>query len=170
MKKLLSLVLALALCLSAVAAVAEAVPSKTTGDLVEVTAEGLTIEVNDDAAAPELAKLAAAESIQDYFGDVVTEDGAVAPLAENLKIDEFFAIEVSGYTEGDVELTISVATPYEAGEEVIVLIGVVEDGIVTWYAFNGVAGEDGVVVTLPAETMAAINGTTALVAVASENK
>ena len=60
MKKLVSIILVLALCLSAVAAFAEAIPSKTTGDLVSITTNPeliIVIDSDNEWALEELEKL-----------------------------------------------------------------------------------------------------------------
>jgi hypothetical protein len=160
MKKLVSIILVLALCLSAVAALAEAVPSKTTGDLVSIECDAdvsFVIDTDNEWALEELNKLIAAPSIPDYFGDVIAEDGAIAPLADDKGVDEFFAVEVSNYDEedGDVELIMKVPGPYELGEEVTLLVGILEeDNTVSWYSFAGEAiAEDAISVKLPQDAM-----------------
>jgi len=164
MKKLVSIILVLALCLSTVAAfaeeVTESVPSKTTGDLVALETEDnvvFVIDTDNEMAQEELQKLIAAPSIAEYFGDVVSADGTVAPLPEGVVIEEFFAVEVSGYDEedGEVELVLVMPGPYEIGEEVMLLVGIPEgDDTLTWYAFEGVAtAVDSISVTLTDEAM-----------------
>jgi len=177
MKKLVSIILVLALCLSAVAAVAEAIPSIESGDLVSITTnpESVTIKIDagNEWAQEELAKLAAAPSIPDYFGDVITPDGMVAPLEDNVGIDEFFAVEVSDYDEeedGEVEFILKVPGPYEENEEVVLLVGVLEDdNTVAWYGFEGKAvAVDTISVKLPQDAMTMIQDAgTVLFAVAS---
>jgi len=176
MKKLVSIILVLALCLSAVAAFAEAIPSKTTGDLVSITTNPeliIVIDSDNEWALEELEKLAAAPSIADYFGDVIAVDGTAAPLADNLGIDEFFAVEVAGFEDEEVEeveFVLKVPGPYEEGEAVLLLVGILEDdNTVTWYTFEGVATSvDTISVKLPKVAMQMIDEAgTVLFAVAS---
>lgn len=113
MKKILSLILATMLCLSA-AAMAESVPSKTTFDMTEfkVTAENqetseevyllpvneLTVDVTEpeiqkhvEVCNVEIEKLAAVtetESVETYFGEVKDSEGNVIDLKQMLEVED----------------------------------------------------------------------------------
>ena len=168
MKKLVVLMLALMLCLTAAAFAEEAIPSKTTGDLtkVEVISENIPADagleitaVTVDAAdyeekiqtcETEIAVLTASESVETYFGEVKDAAGETVDLAavletETLNVHEFCPLVVSNYEEnyGNVKAAMQFSTPYTEGEKVIVLIGLVtvnEDGTqsVEWIAYEGV--------------------------------
>ena len=198
MKKLACMLLALLLCLTSVAALAEYTPSKKAADLtkVEVTAENLPADsgffsriVTEDETEyqkqlsiceAEVAKLAASDSIEAYFGANVDLKALVA--ADQLNVFEFKPIVIGGYEAayGKVTAKLLFSTPYEAGEKVAVMIGLVtenENGetTVAWKAFEGVgiAAEQveamgGIEVELDAETVLAIENGVALLAVVSD--
>lgn len=171
MKKIVSILVALVLCLSA-AAFAESVPSKTTGDLVrfEVAADNLPVDSgfyiqpiaeNDEAyqqnvkiCKNELTKLTRSENAATYFGEVKNAAGETVDLKEllgsdTLNVYEFCALTAGRYQEsyGNVSVKMQFSTPYEKDEKVIVLIGLVEtnqDGTqsVEWIAYEGIGVEE----------------------------
>ncbi len=155
MKKLMSLVLALALCLSAVAAIAE-VPSKVV-NTIEAEAAGIVFvpatEEEVAAAAEELVVLQE-KGPAEYFGieeikiEAIDEFG---PL--NVTVTEEAVVE----DDGKVEVAFSVDFPYAAGDAVVVLLGALnDDNTITWTAFDGVAdGNGNVVVRVEPEVLAA---------------
>ena len=189
MKKFTCMMLALLLCLTSVAALAESAPSKTTADLrwIEADAEkdpedsGFYIRivtVNEtnyhdrlEICTEEIAKLAAAESVEAYFGE-----------ADELNVFEYVPIIASGYdiAYGTVTAKIWLATPYEVGEKVAVMIGVVTENAdgtntVSWKAFEGVGiapeSEEavaGIQTELDPETVLAIQEGVALLAIVSD--
>ena len=192
MKKLACMLLALLLCLTSVAALA-ATPSKTAADLnkVDVTAENLpansgffirlvkedekAYQKNLDACKAEVAKLAAAESVEAYFGKDVDLKAIVT--ANKLNVFEFKPIIAGGYdvSYGKVTAKMLFSTPYEVGEKVAVMIGLVSENNVAWTAFEGVGiaaaqveAAGSIQVMLKAETVAAIQNGTALVAIVSD--
>ena len=190
MKKVLSMFLVLMLCL---ASAALAVPSKTTGDLITIeatAANGGTFEIravkstDADYAAriatcnAEIAKLKAAASAVEYFGEVKDKNGNPVDLAAvlgttDVKVNEFCAIIAHGYetSMGEVTLKIAFATPYAAGEQVVVLFGIVGANGVEWTAYTGIGQEDGGIVLVEGiapETVLAIQEGEALMAVASK--
>lgn len=200
MKKMVCLVLALVLCLN-VAALAEYVPSKTTEDMtqIEVSAENmpgdasLYIEpVPEDhpdyqqavmVCEEEISALAAT-TVVEYFGEVKDSEGNPVDLTEmlgtqDLKVYEYIPLVAGNYEEeyGDVTATMYFSTPYEAGQEVVVMIGFVtiaEDGTwtVEWIAYEGVGVADGqgsgIQVKLDAETVLAIQNGKTLMAIVSK--
>ena len=189
MKKLICLVLALVLCMGAV--VAMAAPSPTTDDLNETrtnkpktsTLVVKTIDLNSaeykalvEKCKAELEKLENSESAAVYFGEVIDSEGNKVPFAElfgedALTVCEMMPIVVENYDEslGDVKVTLQFATPFEKGEEVVVLIGLIDGqtGEVEWYALKGVGtGVNGAVeVVVTSKMMVAIQNGQALIAV-----
>ena len=198
MKKFACMLLALLLCLTSVAALAEYTPSKKAADLtkVEVTAENLPADsgffsriVTEDETEyqkqlsiceAEVAKLATSDSIEAYFGVNVDLKALVA--ADQLNVFEFKPIVVGGYEAayGKVTARLLFSTPYGVGEKVAVLIGLVTekaDGstVVDWKAFEGVGiaadqveAAGSIQVELDAETVLAIQNGIALLAVVSD--
>lgn len=198
MKKFACMLLALLLCLTSVAALAEYTPSKKAIDLtkVEVTAENLPADsgffiriVNEDETEyqkqlsiceAEVAKLAAAENVEAYFGADIDLKAIVA--ADQLNVFEFKSIIAGDYDAayGKVTAKMLFSTPYEVGEKVAVMIGLVNenaDGTITvdWNAFEGVGiaadqveAAGSIQVELDAETVLAIQNGIALLAVVSD--
>ena len=198
MKKFACMLLALLLCLTSVAALAEYTPSKKAADLtkVEVTAENLPADsgffiriVNEDETEyqkqlniceAEVAKLAASDSIEAYFGANVDLKALVA--ANQMNVFEFKPIIAGNYdvAYGKVTAKMLFSTPYEVGEKVAVMIGLVNenaDGTITvdWNAFEGVGiaadqieAAGSIQVELDAETVLAIQNGIALLAVVSD--
>lgn len=189
MKKLICLVLALVLCMGAVAAMAASSP--TTDDMNETTTNKpktstlvvKTIDLNSaeykalvEKCLAELEKLENSESAAVYFGEVIDSEGNKVPFAElfgedALTVCEMMPIVVENYDEslGDVKVTLQFATPFEKGEEVVVLIGLIDGqtGEVEWYALKGVGtGVNGAVeVVVTSKMMVAIQNGQALIAV-----
>ena len=141
MKKMLSLVLVLALCLTAVAAYA-ATPSKVVGT-VEIANEDITIipptEEETEAATAELEKLEE-EGSAAYFGTELTEVDEFGPI--NAEVGKDIVIG----DDGKVEVTFKVDFPFNKDENVVVLLGVLnENKTLTWNRFDGVADGNGAV-------------------------
>ena len=198
MKKFACMMLVLLLCLTSVAALAEYTPSKKAADLtkVEVTAENLPANsgffiriVNEDETEyrkqldickEEVTKLAAASSVDTYFGTDVDLKAIVA--AKQLNVFEFKPVIAGGYDAayGTVTAKMLFSTPYEVGEKVAVLIGLVTENaggsiVVDWKAFEGVGvaadqveAAGSIQVELDAETVLAIQNGIALLAVVSD--
>lgn len=198
MKKFACMMLVLLLCLTSVAALAEYTPSKKAADLtkVEVTAENLPANsgffiriVNEDETEyrkqldickEEVTKLAAASSVDTYFGTDVDLKALVA--AKQLNVFEFKPVTAGGYDAayGKVTAKMLFSTPYEVGEKVAVLIGLVTENadgstVVDWKAFEGVGvaadqveAAGSIQVELDAETVLAIQNGIALLAVVSD--
>lgn len=183
MKKVLCLVLALVLCMSS-AALASSTPSKTTQDLlptVEATTENgraLTVVVREDnASRAQLRVLQGTPAKDDYFGDIVKQDGATAKLSELLNpndINEFESILVYNYNPsmGSVTALIRFITPFALSDKVIVLIGLT-DGELTWYAFDAEVVDykdnDWIRVVFPAEIVEKIQANGGLIAIVSQS-
>lgn len=156
MKKLVCLILALALCMS-VTAMAENVPSKTTTDLTKFTVSAANqpagaylmpiSELKLDGTLPaheehtailqkEIAKLSS-EGAESYFANVTDSEGKPVDLRKELGLDanaklnvsEFFELVAGGFNEdcGNVTATMLFPTPYEKDEKVYVLVGIVDE-------------------------------------------
>lgn len=198
MKKLACTLLSFVLCLTSIAALAESAPSKTTDDLtnVKVTAENLpenasfylrliaeTEEAHMDRldiCKEEIAKLKAAESVEAYFGGETDYRTMIG--AEQLNVYEFSPVIAGGYSPayGNVTADLLFSTPYEVGEKVAVMIGLVtlhtdDTYTVAWSAFEGVGIEADQVeaagrvrVVLDPDTVMAIQNGIALLAVISD--
>lgn len=200
MKKMVCLVLASLLCLNA-AALAEYVPSKTTGDFIQIEATGENLpedagleiravlqdeeEYQDllTISQSEIEKLAAT-TVAEYFAEAKDVEEKPVDLAEmlgteELKVYEFCPIIVNGYAEeyGALTVTLYFSTPYEVGQKVVVMIGLVNEvaqnmHTVEWTAYEGVGvnGELGVgiEVEVTPEVLLAIQDGMALLAVVSE--
>ena len=238
MKKVFSLVLALALCLTAVAFaedVAVVTPSKTLDDLtvIEVEIEGgtgsetialvppveeMTEEVREkyeeqvavcNAEIEKLQEIVKQEEVkvEEYFGEVKSSTGETVDLREvlgvkedeKLEVLEFCPVMATGFApieektgdetevaevEKPIKATMLFSTPYQEGEKVAVMIGIVttlEDGTqnIDWQVFEGVgvAAKNGqaetsgaIQVELSKEIVLAIQNGTALMAVVSVGK
>ena len=109
MKKLLSVLLILALCITS-AAMAEAAPSVTTQDVirarVEATAEngtGFFLIIHDtNVSDDQLARLLVAVNLDTYFGNINKQDGERTRLfdlmgTENVNVFEFTGVDVGDY-------------------------------------------------------------------------
>lgn len=199
MKRITCLLLALLLCLAATAQ-AESTPSRTTSDMTTVvaTAENLpagasfsiqAIVENDaayqqhiDACAAEMSKLADSQDVETYFAAATDSNGNSVSLKEILGTDtlnvyEFSPLVISGYEEsyGKVTANMQFSTPFEAGEKVVVMIGLVTvdangNQTVQWIAYEGVGLGDqgGIQVEFDPEIGKAIQEGIALVAVVSK--
>lgn len=193
-KKFISLLLAVVLCLSITVA-ASAAPSVTTKDLTQFAvaapkkdvapvemAEAKASDPVAQVCKDEIAKLKDADVVE-YFGEVKDANGKAVDLTEKLgsselKVQEMCAVTVKGYESGSVKVTMKFSTPYEAGEKVVVLIGLVgDDGAIEWIAVDGtvLAAEDGkpetegrIQIELSAKLMEKIGDNTVLVAVVSK--
>ena len=198
MKKFTCMMLALLLCLTSVAALAESVPSKTTADLrwIEadtekdpedsgfyiriVTVDETNYQERVEICTEEIAKLAAAESVEAYFGEELDLKSIVG--ADELNVFEYVPIIAGGYdiAYGTVTTKIWLATPYEVDEKVAVMIGMVTENAdgtntVSWKAFEGVGiapeSEEavaGIQTELDPETVLAIQEGVALLAIVSD--
>ena len=137
MKKLMSLVLVLALCLTAVAAYA-AVPSKMVG-LINVFIEGQKCSDDPTAAAlsasnAELIKLSQ-KGPAAYFGTDVSEVFEFGPVKITIPAN-------APIVDGNVKATFKVDTQFGNGESVKILLN---DGN-AWTAFEGAGDETGAAV------------------------
>ena len=139
--------------------------------------------------ADELEKLMTAEKVTDYFGNVIVdstgETRALLDLFDGNEpvIYEFAPIIAGGYqvSYGHVTATLLFATPYNPGDEVAVLIGIVnygesedEETTVEWHALKGTCvtvpeydDAEGIEVRFTPEMMTILQDVDTLVAIAS---
>lgn len=149
MKKFACVLASMLLALSAVGAMADAVPSKTTTDVTQVktvetvkedgTVEAVTgwdIEVAEDAApvTEEIAKIyqevfVNGKTAVAYF-PAETQEAIAALLPEGvnaskLMMNEFITLQIVGQMETatDVKVTFTFTTKYEMDQNVVVVIG-----------------------------------------------
>ena len=127
-------------------------------------------------------KLAQSASVAEYFGTVTDSEGNEINLTEILGADalnvyEFLPLVVDGYDPayGNVTATMEFSTPYEEGEQVVVLVGLVtvaEDGTeaMAWTALPGLGTSNGgIEVEFTPEIMVQIQEGTAMMTVVSAN-
>ena len=185
MKKIMALLITFTM-LACSFAVAESVPSKTTGDMTmfEIDVENpgnegpvLYAEPSESADAA-LIDLINADSIEAYFADAVTVDGKPAVITEMLELSsqelniyEFTGCFAHGFVDdcGRVIGKMTFATPYPEGEKVIAMIGIVKKDYVQWTALEGTADETGAIVAVfPQDLVLAIQNGTAMIAIISK--
>ena len=159
MKKILALVLALALVLTAVSAFAE-VASKTNLDIAQVEDNSDAVEVKFAAESAEVAALVEAVKAAAQAGDVlsVLPEEIRAALPEDQKnVNEIAPIQFAGKAEEiteDLVIKTKFETPYTPGEKVTVLLARVTVDPIQWFAFEGTVLEDGSVqFVIPADTV-----------------
>lgn len=153
-KRILSCLLALVVALASLSvACAEFVPSINSSNVVNVStvvsASGAVLPADFGVAvapqsettialATEIAEFAKSAPVADYFGEeVMASVATMIPAIVNtsaLKVDELLPMVVSNYDAayGDVILTLSAAAVYSENDVVVVLAGVVIDGVLTW--------------------------------------
>ncbi len=185
MKKILSLVLALMMVLTAVSALA--VGSKETpggGGSSAATDEEPEIKIVV-VEGTELSK-AVVEQFKKAFG---TSD-PLAPLSAEIKekvpadygtVNEMLTAQFSGEVgavKKEVKMNMKFETAYGAGEKVIVVIGIlpadatsVSVADIVWQEFDGTGEADGsVTFTIPKDTFVKINTNPFVIGVISQNK
>ena len=159
MKKILALVLALALVLTAVSAFAEA--SKTIIDIPQVEVDAAEVEVLlPEEEIPAVAALVESLKAAADGGDVLSAlpEEIRAALPEDQKnINEIAPIQFIGKEEevkNDLVITTKFTTLYTPGEKVTVLLARVNVDPVEWFAFEGTVQDDGSVqFVIPADTV-----------------
>ncbi|MBQ7845883.1 MAG: hypothetical protein IJ392_06995 [Clostridia bacterium] len=163
-----SCLLAFLLCLTA--AHAKTIPSVTIGDMTQVDVDvenpqdvgfylrtvaesEVEYAAHWDACRSEIANISAAESLQSYFKNAKDVQGLPFEVAafldaENLYCHELTPVIAGNYTDelGLVTARFLFPTPYEKGEQVVVMIGLIstdENGaqVVQWIAHPGSAVE-----------------------------
>ena len=182
MKKLFSLVLALALLLTAACAFAQ-------GSKEEPTNGGAAVPATETEEAPEIgvsfiADTEASAAAIKAFADAKEAGDILAPLPDDVKakvpegfatINEMVTAQFDGELDkvtDDVILNVKFETAYGDGQKVIVLIGILPaeaDGEIEWQAFDGVGKADGSVdVTVPKAVFEKVQTNPFLIGVISE--
>ena len=182
MKKLFSLVLTLALLLTAVSAFA-------TGSKEEPNQGGTVVPAAETEVAPEIgvkfvADTEASAAAIKAFADAKEAGDVLAPLPDDVKakVPEGFANInelLTAQFEGDVAkvtddmiLNVKFETAYADGQKVIVLIGILpaaEGEEIEWQAFDGIGKADGSVdVTVPKAVFEKVQTNPFLIGVISE--
>jgi hypothetical protein len=194
MKKMVSILLVLVLCLSAASALADViVPSKTPVDDYEVivipspakTEVKVTLDPNDPNAVALLEKMIAVQkdggSVDDFFGAVILPDGTASSVSalfgtDAVTVNELVGIKVEGTVDGKITLILDVPSVYQPGDKVYVLIGILvgEPGdvnAVTWYAFEATVTEKNqVAIELTPELFKAMQDKESVIAIVSVTK
>ena len=152
MKKIIALVLAIALVLTAVAAFAAA-PSGDGDKWNRDDNKAFVYDFSDDEnliawANGEIERLTAAESVQAYFG---AEEAIANILGDpDYTVNELWPVYAANYEEsmGEQEIKLGFATPYEKDATVAVMqgfkVGEDEEGKpkMEWHAFTGKVIDD----------------------------
>lgn len=168
MKKVFSLLVVLALALSAVAFAEEApvAGSPVPLEVVKVSSDAVNVivdEVEENEVAKQLLDFVAANDSAAVFGE---ELGAYEMV-------EMATLAISGYEEsiGDLTFTVKFAAAFEQDAKLAVLIGLInaEDLTVAWQPVNFTVEEDGsVTATLTAEQALAVQNGSAVISVLQE--
>ena len=160
MKKILALVLALVMVLTAVSALAAGSPENP-GGKTGGGATGYSVDTTEETKETELATVAdtdATKAIKEELkkaaesGDVLSALPAdvKAKIGEEFtKVSEMVTIKLAQGLDAKKGLIVKKAfqTPYKSGEKVTVLLAVPgADGKVEWIVFEGTANADGEVV------------------------
>ena len=161
MKKILALVLALVMVLSAVSALAADSPENPGGKTGGGGATGYSVDTTEETKEIELATVAdtdATKAIKEELkkaaesGDVLSALPAdvKAKIGEEFtKVSEMVTVKLAQGLDAKKGLIINKAfqTPYKSGEKVTVLLAVPgADGKVEWIVLEGTANADGEVV------------------------
>ena len=180
MKKVFSLLLVLALLLTAVSVFAEG--SKETpgggGSVVPKTEEAPEISVkfieDTEASAAAIKAFADAKEAGDILAPLPEDVRALVPEGFGT-INEMLTAQFEGELDkvtDEVILNVKFETPYADGQKVIVLFGILPaeaDGEIEWLAFDGVGKADGSVdVTVPKAVFEKIQTNPFLIGVISE--
>ena len=157
MKKILALVLALVMVLTAVSALAAGSPENPGGKTGGGTT-GYSVDTTEETKETELADTDATKAIKEELkkaaesGDVLSALPAdvKAKIGEEFtKVSEMVTIKLAQGLDAKKGLIIKKAfqTPYKSGEKVTVLLAVPgADGKVEWIVLEGTANADGEVV------------------------
>ena len=179
MKKLFSLVLTLALLLTAVSAFAAGSKEEPSGGgtVVPVTEEtpeiGISFIDDTDASAAAIKAFGEAKDAGDVLAPLPEDVSALVPegfgTINDLKTAQFDG-EVDKVTE-DMLINVMFETPYAEGQKVIVLIGILPEaeGEIEWKVFEGVGKADGSVdVTVTKDVFEKVKTNPFLIGVISE--
>ena len=148
MKKILSLVLALVLVLTAVSVFAEASKTNYNIPVVEDNAPEVVVQLPEEeipAVAAVVESLKAAADGGDVLSALPEEIRAALP-DDQKNINEIAPIQFIGKEEevkNDLVITTKFTTLYTPGEKVTVLLARVNVDPVEWFAFEGTVQDDG---------------------------
>ena len=173
MKKILALVLALTMILTAVSAFAAGSPENP-GTKGGGTAGGGGYTADDTTAVEEIkmgkvADTDATKAIKQLFADGNADGDPLSKLPDDVKakipedfktVNEMVTYQLSGDigTVGSLTLTFTFETKYADGEEVTVLIGIASGKETEWIVKTGKGNKDGdVVVTVTKDELAKIS-------------
>ena len=186
MKKILALVLALMMVLSAVAALAEeGTPSITPGDIETAVTNNPKVKVivnapdsEQTAAIKEQLLNGDEEAAIEYIKESVSGEAgsAVAAIIDKYTVDEVQTQVIGAEPEDLKELnsltvTYTFNTKYDKGETVYILIGIPGEGTdVEWVLLQGTADEEGNVTVTFDEALLAKLGTDEYVVVVISEK
>ncbi len=165
MKKILALVLALMMILTAVSALAAGSPENPGGKTTGGCTTGYTVDTTEEEAkedeieAPTVADTDATKAIKEELqkaaesGDVLSAlpDDVKAEIGEEFtKVSEMVTIKIAEGLDAKKGLTIKkkFQTPYAAGKIKVLLAVPGADGKVEWIALNGNVNADGEVVVV----------------------
>ena len=179
MKKLFSLVLTLALLLTAVSAFAAG--SKETpgggGTVVPVTEEtpeiGISFIDDTDASAAAIKAFGEAKDAGDVLAPLPEDVSALVPEGFGT-VSELLTAQFDGEVDkvtDDMLINVMFETPYAEGQKVIVLIGILPEaeGEIEWKVFEGVGKADGSVdVTVTKDVFEKVKTNPFLIGVISE--
>lgn len=176
MKKVLSLILAALLVLTSVAALAEAVPSKTTSDITVVnevvTESGAKVEIaivepTDEVVTALTAVIEAVINGTKTVAEVYTTDTQDAIAAklpegakvEDLELNEVVAISAPAYKaeDGSATATFTFATAYTPAQTLVAVVTTYKAGVAEEDVVDAEANADGsVTVAFTADVMAKV--------------
>jgi hypothetical protein len=155
MKKLVSLILVLALSLTCAVALA-ARPSKVTGE-VTINSDAITtkeVPADINAAAADILVELYEKDNAEFFGiETVVKDDNTEIDVNDLGIDEFstvnFDVDANKVgTDNKIEVPFTVQGYDIVGTEVVVFLGKLVDGEIVWTAYVGTVTAEGTV-TVP---------------------
>ena len=172
MKKVVSLlVVVLLVAAMAMTAVAEGVPSKTTGDMydskvISGDAEGMAIVPLTDKQQPLFETISdfinkLAGKVVDFFGADAKD--AIAKLLPDVDVDALEIAEagtVIGYENAKGEVVVEATFPEEfaADDKVVTVLGTYGGADATWTALKTEVVDGKVQVTFPQEAIEALQG------------
>lgn len=176
-------------------ACAESVPSKTTSNMtqIEIVTDAAadtesspfisSVQTDDgekaaflEATAAEIQKLTISSTVEEYFGEIKDAAGNAVSLKEMLGVEElncfeFCPIMAGGFEqqENDTTVKLQFSTPYAAGAQVLVLIGIATETGIDWTAYPAYVDEAGHVITaLDNQMILQIQANMAMMAIVSK--
>lgn len=179
-KRILSMMLVLMIAFASFSfACAEAVPSVTVEAVVTVAAatssagvvlpETFKVEVIPQSETAvkviaEITEAVKAAPVASYFGEeVMTAAAAKLPVAIDtaaLKLNELTTVTVAEYDASyeDVVVVMALTAEYADDDNVVVLVGIVVDGVLTWIPMDATIVDGQVNVTFTQEVLTAAEG------------